>query len=1100
MLKLILGRQKSGKSTYCLDKAKESALNGGKVLYIVPEQYTFETQKKLLHKLGPAVFNKIDILSFTGLCTEIKNTYGGNAALNVDEGIRFILIKQALKQTADNLKHFNKYVNSSDFAKGLLSVVGELKTAAVDPDKLLIIAKEMSTSVFADKLHDISLILKAYNSLLGNKFVDPFDELQNTVNLMPDNSFFYGKTIIIDEFKGFTQSQYLMLDRIVSGAKDIIVSFCCDGIEPVSDSELFANVKLSANRLIGIANNCSVETEQIILEKQFYDSDDISKLEKLLCEKPLNATESLNGDISVVAMSDPKTEINFCFKTIRRLVREENYKFNDFVIIARSAEQYGELVNLTAKKFKVPCFVDTRVSAMNLPLSMFLISALRSAVSFETEEIIKMLKSGLTSITMDTVSALENYCFIWNIKGAQWKSCWLQNPEGLSNFDVDKTFENLEINEARKTIVSALDDLRKAFGGSAEVACKGVLRFFDRLGTIDALRTYTANLENNKNYQDAEYQRLGYDLLIETLDKIVSTSDGDMSADEFIELLSSSLSFHTVGEIPQTNDQVMFGTADRIRTSEPKVVFLVGVNLDRFPLVPSESGLFSSAERQILKNSDIGISARALDDSIDEKFIFYNASTLSSGKVYFCYSVRGLKGESLFPSPILNEIKENLVLSENNINGDREYLDVSDIETEDNAIILLAKHFFEDSAVVGELKEYFANSEKYKNRFNAISNYNNSPSRVVSKESVDRLFSDTITLSATKIETFNTCRFMHFCRYSLGLNPIRQVNFDALTRGNIVHYCLEKFVSRHFDDIGTLSEYLIKTETDALCSEYLSEKNIDIDNLDERFNYMLNILKQTAFFVGVALNKEFAQSQYNPVSCELRIGGKDGVIDSISATTNNGRTVGIVGSVDRVDTAPDGDVRVVDYKSSDKNFRVSDLINGLNMQMLIYLYSIIKNGRDKFSACRPTGVLYFNTKTDYSKNKRPEFIKMNGVVLADSQVVAQMERDGKGKIIPASLSKEGNVKSGLSAIEEGVFDIIFKYLDFFLAKIGSEIERGDITAAPFSNDNSSSCDYCDYKLICRAPNNCLKREKCSTTNDAAIKSILEEMEGDSSGI
>ena len=39
-----------------------------------------------------------------------------------------------------------------------------------------------------------------------------------------------------------------------------------------------------------------------------------------------------------------------------------------------------------------------------------------------------------------------------------------------------------------------------------------------------------------------------------------------------------TLSFETVGEIPQTKDQVMYGTADRIRTFRPKVAFIIGVN------------------------------------------------------------------------------------------------------------------------------------------------------------------------------------------------------------------------------------------------------------------------------------------------------------------------------------------------------------------------------------------------------------------------------------------------------------------------------------------------------------------------------------------
>lgn len=54
----------------------------------------------------------------------------------------------------------------------------------------------------------------------------------------------------------------------------------------------------------------------------------------------------------------------------------------------------------------------------------------------------------------------------------------------------------------------------------------------------------------------------------------------------------------------------------------------------------------------------------------------------------------------------------------------------------------------------------------------------------------------------------------------------------------------------------------------------------------------------------------------------------------------SGGYINISGKVDRVDFATvDGEayIRVIDYKSSGKIFAVSDVINGLNMQMLIYL-------------------------------------------------------------------------------------------------------------------------------------------------------------------
>ncbi|MBE6798825.1 MAG: hypothetical protein E7525_03490 [Ruminococcaceae bacterium] len=1090
MLELVLGTANTGKSEYCLKTAEKVVSSGGKVIFVVPEQFTFETQRKLLRRLGPAVFNRIEILSFTGLATEIAKVYGGLSAVSVDEGIRYILVRKALKSVQDNLKHFKRYVNSADFARQMLSVVGELKTAAVDVDALMLNCDLLEKSVFKDKLYDICLILKAYNGLLGTKFVDPFDVLERSVALLPDNTFFNGKTVIIDEFKGFTESQYLLLERIISGADDTVVSFCCDSLIVKSETELFANIKASALRLKSVASQSAVSVKETRLADSFYNSSDISRLERFFDDEDKEG--EISGDITVFSLPTPKDEVDFCFKTIRRMVREEGLRFKDFVIVSRSGEPYSELVNLLARRYAVPTFVDSRISVSGLPLSSFTLCALKAALSFDTEDIVKMLKTGLTFVPDDAVLSLENYAYVWNINGNGWYNEWTQNPNGLSDFDDE--FDNSELNVYRSAVVKALFGLRESLNSTAENTCKGILRLFEELGTLDALKQYIENLEQLGALDDAEYQRQGYDVLIKIFDKIVSVADGEIPATEFCDLLSSALSFETVGEIPQTEDQVIFGTADRIRTVDPKIAFVIGVNQDRFPQSPSDGGLFSSLERSALKDFGIGISNKALDDSIDENYLFYYACTLCSDRLYFTYPCRSLSGEGLMPSAILSDISKKFTLEGSAKNGGVECVSIDDIESKDAAFQLLGRYSNADSEVLSELKNYFKNDPAFFERYKCFETYSDAPLRQLSAQSVESLYSDNITLSATKIESFNTCRFMYFCRYSLGLKSLNKVDFDALTKGNIVHYCLEKFVTAHFSDIGTLTEECIETETAQLCEQYLQDKKVDKTALGERFRYMLEILKKTACYVATAINNEFRQSAYKPVACELKIGGSSGQVQSVKAKTEKGRTVGIVGSVDRVDVSDSGGVRVVDYKSSSKNFKLSDLLNGLNMQMMLYLYSIIKNGRDILKEKEPTAVLYFNTRADHSTKKRGDYIKMNGIVLSDPEVIREMEMEPKGKIIPVYLKKDGEVSKSASGVERDVFDIAFKYLDHTLSVLGSKLEMGDISASTFYDNNHYSCDWCDYRLFCRAQKSEIIKEKKSGNNDYAVAEILKEME------
>ena len=52
MLRFVTGGAGFGKSTYLIDRAAELADKGKKVVFIVPEQFSFESDKKLYKALG----------------------------------------------------------------------------------------------------------------------------------------------------------------------------------------------------------------------------------------------------------------------------------------------------------------------------------------------------------------------------------------------------------------------------------------------------------------------------------------------------------------------------------------------------------------------------------------------------------------------------------------------------------------------------------------------------------------------------------------------------------------------------------------------------------------------------------------------------------------------------------------------------------------------------------------------------------------------------------------------------------------------------------------------------------------------------------------
>lgn len=1095
MLKLVLGKKQSGKTEYLLNQLTPLVKSGESVILLVPEQYNFECQRLLLSSLGPVLSNKVEILSFTSLCNSISTKIGGVSGRVIDDGMRFLLLSRAIKEVSLNLKHYTKYINSSDFINRILNTTAELKQSNISADDLKSLADKTDSKIFADKLNDIALIMSAFDAIIENEFLDPLDLIDNTVSRMSDNSFFSGKTVFIDEFKDFTASQYLMLDRIIAGSKDTYISFCCDSFDSNGANDIFSNVKKAVKRTADIAKAHSVVVAEPVVLDYCAANGGIKAIENALSKNEATVDETNGAEIIRCKM--PYDELDFVFNKIKYLVRCEGYRYSDFVVISRSSDTYLQLCADTANKYEVPCFVDNKIQLSSLVLSRFILSAIKAAESFDSDDIFSYLKTGLTTISDDEIFEAENYTFLWSINGKKWLNDWTMNPKGLESNEYLDSEALARLNTTREKIITPLKNLKFGLKGSIEDMCRAIIKFIEQNNTVEALKELTNAFEQRGELSLADYHRKGYTAFIAVLDKLAALKIEDISVLEFYELILAALNFQTVGEIPQTKDEVLFGTGDRIRPLRPKVVFILGANQDVFPSSVAEKGLFSIKERKEFIKAEYEISDCALSDLNDERFMFYSSVSAPSEKLFILYSEVSCSGATIYPSPMLTDI---LRLCESVKHYDYSQEDIP--EAKQPAFEKLALSLNKNEDLSPEMISYFNDDKTYSNKLDALAREVNKEPFKISKENATKLYGDNIELTASKIDAFSDCRFKFFTRYGLMVNPLKKVDFDAMTRGNIVHSALEIFMKNHKDDIGSVSLDVIKKEADELCDSYVFEKVSDKEALDEKFNYMLLAIKEIVVYVLTALNNEFAQSDFKPVAFELGV-GKGKTLAPISADLDNGRSITLKGVIDRVDVEHSGKVRIVDYKTGGKDIKVVDLLNGMNLQMLLYLYAVVKNGKELLGATEPAGVFYFPALRAYDSKSNGKYIRMNGLIEKNIETVRMMEKEARGHIVPGTATSSGNSLYNSGAlIESEEFDVIFKYLDNVLKTIGHYIADGNIDAVPLRVDDHSKCDYCDYKSICRIDFDNVYKEAIKLGRDSkneALKKMRDETEGSCNG-
>lgn len=98
------------------------------------------------------------------------------------------------------------------------------------------------------------------------------------------------------------------------------------------------------------------------------------------------------------------------------------------------------------------------------------------------------------------------------------------------------------------------------------------------------------------------------------------------------------------------------------------------------------------------------------------------------------------------------------------------------------------------------------------------------------------------------------------------------------------------------------------------------------------------------------MQNELKQSEFRPINFEFNINEK-GIAN---LTGDNGIEIVIRGVIDRVDIyESNGEkyIRVIDYKTGKKIFSMSSLLYGINLQMLLYMFTITGSG-EAYSDCQ----------------------------------------------------------------------------------------------------------------------------------------------------
>ena len=1076
MLQIILGRSGTGKTTKIMEEAILAVKENKKVIILVPDQISFETEREALASLSGESSMNMTVLSFSRLAENIFRIYGGVAGKRLTDTAKLISMKLAIGEIGDNLQIYKKQWSRIDFVSTMIKTIDELKGSGTYPEQLTDVIKNMANSQLRYKLEDICEIYRTYQGIIDRDFSDPLDDLVIALKKIRGGDYFADHYIYIDGFTFFSPPQRQVVEVMIEQSEKTTMTFCADSTHGEDDMDIFSEQKKLMKRLqqytMSLGITCKVPVK--LTQSYRHTDEGLSAVESFLASKETEPVTDAKS-VTMVKCQDKYDELRYVSGEITRLVREENYRYRDIAIVPRSLMDYESTVETVVKEYHIPLFYDKKELAKTRPIVAVVLSALECVKgNWNSEALLRLAKNPAIGLGVEETAHLENYIYMWSIKKEEWENPFVKPSWGLQPVTKKEDVLLEQVEGIRVKLMTPLLVLKERLKGcDGLIFATGIYEYILESSLLDTLTEYCADEQETLKETDNLYNSI-----LNILDEFATMLGTKiMPLWSLIELFDMSISLLELGKIPNTNDQAVIGSADRIRLANPKIIFAIGMNEGIFPAKYQPQGVFSKAEREQLVSGGIEMAMTPFKMAVVERFFLYATLSGASEKMYITYNKTTLSGGKMEPSLVMSQMKQ--------VVKNREFPS-NQMERTDLVVDLFTarEQFARD---LGENNKDTAMAQllgmlKDQHFLSLMANIAKElPADDIKQTTAKNLLGSVINLSPTKIEKYYQCPYLYFCESMLALRKRKKVEYTPLESGVAIHYVLEKMVEKYKNrGIAKLTDEALKAEITEMLHDHITQIIGDITHLEKRFKYQLERLVSLLTLVVRHLGNDLAQSAFIPVGVEVSVGGH-GVITAPEYTTSDGTVLKVQGKIDRVDMYSGGDekyVRIIDYKSGHKEFKIEEVFHGLNMQMLIYLNAICSDQKGKYGKVMPAGILYMpssvkavetSIETDRSSvtSILEKSLKMSGLLLEDERILHAMEEELAGKYIPATTVKSGKLSASSKVKSKKEMEHIAKIVDENIVKMGEALTKGEIAPLPVRGSGMMPCEYCDYQVLCK---------------------------------
>jgi ATP-dependent helicase/nuclease subunit B len=1005
---------------------------------------------------------KREIISLTAVKASGKinletiGTYAGNLlfangdikAETLSESASAVLLNQSINEC--ELKYFSAY--KDEFPHGTLirirEVISEYKKCGITPDILRTEAEELTGSE-KTKAEDIAEIFEAYHSKCKQLNVKETGDIYNELNQLVFSSYkanfktLYPQVhlVVINGFDEFTGPEIEIINS-ASKIKDIDLYISFDYFK--YNPGIFSHLDKCYEKLINKGFH-SIKDVSVPVHKKF--ENEIR--ENLFNLNAKFKTDNFKYSITKIISGTRVKEIELIAKQIKELITEDKVEPNRVCVVFNLIQKYSGVIRDIFQVYGLPFNLTDRIPLDSSSPVVSVINFLEILENdFYYKNIFRALSGGYLNFPNIDKSNLIKASV--NLKIISGYEHWVNTlQDALEQFEQQEEGENSFSLNNKETYKSALSGLRSLNNLLLPFQKMMTLKeFADNLNNLIYSLNLPSKLVNNSS-DSIEENVKGISTFINLTKEIFNLFELEYGKNKkfplnfFLSNLKTAVSSARFNIKEKPGYGVQVTTLEEIRGLKFDYLFISGLCDGDLPTRYSPEIFFSGSYQ---KNERM--------HQTEERYRFYQSLCSWTKHLYLTYPLQEDRKE-LVESNFLNEFSN---LFNTGIKNEKDYSET--VYSKEELMIYLSQNKFQNIPDNNELSDIEIDTGGIKQSIDIdtirrFMPFGPSEYTGYIKDALNKTAGDAISdfkfkeFSVSQLETYAKCPYKYMAERILKLKPVEEPTEDieALEMGSLLHAILYKFYKQirekgiilpeANEDQISYAEKLIFNTAEKIINEanfhspltfYEKEKILGING--DRQNSVLY-----KFFREEVNNK----SGYIPEYFEINFGGSKGNESNSKVMVDS---INLVGKIDRIDVDKNNNMyKVIDYKLSGAKPSISDLQDGLSLQLPLYLYAAKEMIKAQLG----------NTDKEFD----PAGAGIYSLKFSDKDFGMQLV-----KLLPPRLkyTEEQLIKSNKQMIEI-CLDAIRKYV--------IAISEGKFNLSTLEDRENKICRFCSFRPVCR---------------------------------